>query len=138
MRTCAYAAKVPVEKVEDAVPVEMAALGADVHVIGARDNGPFARLVAAGVEAIEVLWRRVRIVAPRKEEHGRRRKFANVSHRCELGQTQAETPLGDPDDAAAEALEPGRIAAAHARAERGVQVVVHAFKDDSPALARAR
>src|SRR5262245_19399069 len=82
----------PVEKTEDTIPVNVAALGADVGMIGARNDGALARLIAAGVKALEVFGRRVRIVGPGDEQYRRRRQLANVIHRRELGQAQPETP----------------------------------------------
>src|SRR5438552_911925 len=99
------------QKAEDTPLVDGSALGADVAVLGARDDGQLARIVTMGVKPLHIVRRCVRVFAAGDQQHRHRRQPADVIDRCELGQADAETPLGDPDDAAAEAMEPRRITA---------------------------
>src|SRR5207244_7004040 len=126
------------EEVEDAAAISGAAPFTHVGVVGARDDEQLARLAAARVQPFHVVRRGVRVCAAADDENGTWGKLLDVVGRCKLGNADAEPALGDPDDAAAEAMEPRRIAAADPGVKRAFQIVVHAFENDRLELARAR
>src|SRR5207237_9002352 len=109
-----------------------------VSGVGPGKEARLARLGTMGVQALRVARRRVRILAARDQQHRHGREPADMIDGRELPEAHAQTALGHPDDAAAEAMKPRRISPTDARAERRIEVMVHALEYDSLKLGQAR
>src|SRR5207248_5993465 len=94
-------------------------------------NDPdFPRVATMLVELPDLHGRGMRVIAPGQKQHRGRRQIADVIGRYEVREPQSQAAFTHPNDPAAQALVPIRIAVLQTIGEGGADIDVATFQDE--------
>src|SRR5208283_5084977 len=99
----------PVQKLQDVLPVDLAADLKHVAMPCSRHEQELAWANAAAVECLGIDRWSMRVFRAGHDQHRRGGQVCHVLDRGQLFQAQTEAPFGNPDDAMSQPLEPGRV-----------------------------